>query len=72
MENGDTPDGNVCNGDVLGTENLVKIFKKRRVVNGVSIRICQGEIVGLLGRTAPERPPHSGWWLVFSAEQRRH
>ncbi len=33
----------------LRTENLVKIFKKRRVVNGVSIEINQGQIVGLLG-----------------------
>jgi len=34
---------------LLRTEGLVKIFKKRRVVNGVSIGISQGEIVGLLG-----------------------
>jgi len=34
---------------VLRTEGLVKIFKKRRVVNGVSVSISQGEIVGLLG-----------------------
>ncbi len=36
-------------GMILRTENLVKVFKKRRVVNGVSIRIKQGQIVGLLG-----------------------
>lgn len=37
------------NGMVLRTNGLIKIFKKRRVVNGVSIRISQGQIVGLLG-----------------------
>lgn len=36
-------------GMVLKTENLVKSFKKRKVVNGVSIAISQGQIVGLLG-----------------------
>jgi len=34
---------------VLRTENLVKIYKKRKVVDGVSISVKQGEIVGLLG-----------------------
>jgi lipopolysaccharide export system ATP-binding protein len=34
---------------VLRSENLVKIYKKRRVVNDVSIEVKQGEIVGLLG-----------------------
>jgi lipopolysaccharide export system ATP-binding protein len=34
---------------ILRTEDLVKRFKKRTVVNGVSITISQGEIVGLLG-----------------------
>jgi len=33
----------------LGSENLVKIYKKRKVVNDVSIQMEQGEIVGLLG-----------------------
>lgn len=33
----------------LRSENLVKIYKKRRVVNDVSIQVKQGEIVGLLG-----------------------
>ena len=33
----------------LRTESLVKIFSRRKVVNGVSISISQGQIVGLLG-----------------------
>jgi lipopolysaccharide export system ATP-binding protein len=33
----------------LGAENLVKIYKKRCVVNEVNISLEQGEIVGLLG-----------------------
>jgi len=34
---------------LLKTENLVKIYRKRRVVDGVNIEIRKGEIVGLLG-----------------------
>lgn len=34
---------------MLSTDNLVKIYKGRRVVNNVSIEVKQGEIVGLLG-----------------------
>ncbi|HVN82840.1 MAG TPA: LPS export ABC transporter ATP-binding protein [Terriglobia bacterium] len=34
---------------ILKTENLVKSFKGRRVVNDVSLGIKQGEVVGLLG-----------------------
>lgn len=34
---------------VLRTENLVKKYKSRTVVNHVSIEVKQGEIVGLLG-----------------------
>ena len=34
---------------ILNAENLVKRFKKRTVVNGVSINVKQGEVVGLLG-----------------------
>lgn len=33
----------------LYTENLVKVYKKRAVVNKVSVSVDQGEIVGLLG-----------------------
>ncbi len=34
---------------VLETRELVKIYKKRRVVDKVSVEVKQGEIVGLLG-----------------------
>jgi len=34
---------------VLHAENLIKRYKKRTVVNNVSVRVEQGEIVGLLG-----------------------
>jgi len=34
---------------ILRTENLVKSYRRRRVVNHVSVRVEQGEIVGLLG-----------------------
>lgn len=33
----------------LSTQNLIKEYRKRRVVNDVSIEVNQGEIVGLLG-----------------------
>ena len=34
---------------LLATTQLVKEYRKRRVVNGVSIRVEAGEVVGLLG-----------------------
>jgi lipopolysaccharide export system ATP-binding protein len=34
---------------MLKAEDLVKIYRKRKVVNGVSIDVKEGEIVGLLG-----------------------
>jgi lipopolysaccharide export system ATP-binding protein len=34
---------------LLRTEQLAKAYRKRRVVNGVSIKVEPGEIVGLLG-----------------------
>lgn len=34
---------------VLRAENLVKKYRNRKVVNGVSIEVRQGDIVGLLG-----------------------
>ena len=38
-----------ANGVLLATEKLVKEYRNRRVVNGVSIHVGEGEIVGLLG-----------------------
>lgn len=34
---------------ILRAENLIKKYKSRTVVNGVSVEVKQGEIVGLLG-----------------------
>ncbi|HSA55972.1 MAG TPA: LPS export ABC transporter ATP-binding protein [Gemmatimonadaceae bacterium] len=36
-------------GSVLEAEGLVKVYKRRRVVDDVAVRLRQGEIVGLLG-----------------------
>src|SRR5205085_736845 len=36
-------------GSVLTAEGLVKIYRRRHVVNDVALRLQQGEIVGLLG-----------------------
>ena len=41
--------GNIDNATVLRTENLVKRYGSRTVVNNVSFNVRQGEIVGLLG-----------------------
>ena len=38
-----------ANGALLRTEKLVKEYRQRRVVNGISITVAPGEIVGLLG-----------------------
>ena len=37
------------NGLLLATDNLAKEYRGRRVVNGVSVSVGAGEIVGLLG-----------------------
>jgi lipopolysaccharide export system ATP-binding protein len=39
----------ILNDPLLETDGLVKVFKKRRVVDEVSIALRRGEIVGLLG-----------------------
>ena len=47
-----TPSGHpavVAGGSVLAAEGLVKMYRRRRVVNDVALRLQQGEIVGLLG-----------------------
>jgi len=33
----------------IKTENLVKIYQTRRVVNDITLEINKGEVVGLLG-----------------------
>ncbi|HET7624038.1 MAG TPA: LPS export ABC transporter ATP-binding protein [Verrucomicrobiae bacterium] len=38
-----------ADGELLSTKNLIKAYRGRRVVNGVSISVAPGEIVGLLG-----------------------
>ena len=43
------PASAVKNGHLLATEKLIKEYRHRRVVNGVSITVAPGEIVGLLG-----------------------
>jgi lipopolysaccharide export system ATP-binding protein len=45
----DSPAAAQTNGKLLATEKLVKEYRQRRVVNGVSITVAAGEIVGLLG-----------------------
>ena len=44
-----TPAPVVNTGSVLEARGLSKIYRKRRVVNDVALRLQQGEIVGLLG-----------------------
>jgi lipopolysaccharide export system ATP-binding protein len=38
-----------ANGQLLATEKLAKVYGSRRVVDGVSLAVGAGEIVGLLG-----------------------
>jgi lipopolysaccharide export system ATP-binding protein len=47
-ENG-TAKSSESSSDLLLTGQLIKSYKQRRVVNGVSISVAPGEIVGLLG-----------------------
>jgi lipopolysaccharide export system ATP-binding protein len=39
----------VATGSILEAHGLVKMYRRRRVVNDVALRLQQGEIVGLLG-----------------------
>ena len=46
---GGKPVTNDLGDHLLATNKLVKEYRQRRVVNGVSINVCAGEVVGLLG-----------------------
>jgi len=39
----------ITGGSTLAAEGLVKMYRRRKVVNDVALRLQQGEIVGLLG-----------------------
>ncbi|HEY0930235.1 MAG TPA: LPS export ABC transporter ATP-binding protein [Gemmatimonas sp.] len=41
--------GPIEQGSILSAEGLVKVYRGRKVVNDVALRVAQGEIVGLLG-----------------------
>lgn len=43
------PQPGVAGGSMLVAEGLVKMYRRRKVVNDVALRLQQGEIVGLLG-----------------------
>ena len=43
------PRPTIISGSVLEAEGLTKIYRGRKVVNNVALRLQQGEIVGLLG-----------------------
>jgi lipopolysaccharide export system ATP-binding protein len=43
------PEPEVGTGSTLEAENLVKVYRRRKVVNDVAVRLRQGEIVGMLG-----------------------
>jgi lipopolysaccharide export system ATP-binding protein len=43
------PVADVVQGSVLEAQGLSKVYRRRRVVNDVALRLQQGEIVGLLG-----------------------
>ena len=44
---------------VLRALNLAKSYKSRQILKDISLEVESGEVVGLLGRTAPARPPPS-------------
>ncbi len=45
---------------LLQVTGLEKWYGRRKVVNGVDYEVDQGEVVGLLGLTAPARRQASG------------
>lgn len=51
----------------IETVNLVKTFKKRNVVDGVSIRVDEGEVVGLLGPNGAGKT--TTFYMIVGIEQ---
>ena len=45
----EAPPKPLAKASVLEAQNLIKMYRRRKVVNDVNIRLQQGEIVGLLG-----------------------
>jgi len=50
---------NRAKGTGLRATGLVKSFRARKVVKGVSVEVRAGEVVGLLGPMGLGRPPFS-------------
>ncbi len=44
-------------GDMIEIEGLTKRFGPHIAVAGLSLTVAKGEVLGFLGRTAPENPP---------------
>jgi lipopolysaccharide export system ATP-binding protein len=43
------PEPDIGTGSLLEAQGLVKVYRRRKVVNDVAVRLRQGEIVGMLG-----------------------
>ena len=54
----------------LSTEGLVKEYAQRRVVDGVSVHVNPGEIVGLLGPNGAGKTTTLTWSWVLSGLKR--
>ncbi len=52
---------------IIRTENLVKTYKNRNVVDGVSIQVKKGEIVGLLGPNGAGKT--TTFYMIVGLEQ---
>ena len=56
----------LANGSVLSAEGLVKMYRGRKVVNDVALRVAQGRSSASSVPTAPARPPRSTCWWASS------